>query len=176
MLSLGGSVSLCAFQELNTPDLSQTTLIKRAASLAIDSASTLLTQAGLALIDAQQDYAKAISVLVSLYKRYTELSGHLSAAEDEAVRRLISAESFVRFFFLSRSFPTGAEQASLLARTHLDAVHSHVESSIRKVTEAHSRLTKAQATEIKHVDVSAGRPVQTLLEEEQLPEQYLRED
>uniref|UniRef100_UPI00358E5C3A diablo IAP-binding mitochondrial protein n=1 Tax=Myxine glutinosa TaxID=7769 RepID=UPI00358E5C3A len=200
-LALSGSMAWCAvpvLPEFNTPDLSQSTMIKRAAALAIDAASTLLTQAGLAFMDAQQDYAKAISMLLSLYKRYTELSSRLSAAEDEAVRRLIleartelvekkqtcdsramvwaAAEKLVEAAS-EAAFQAGAEQASLLARTHLDAVHSHVESSVREVTEAQSMLAKVQATEIRYAGVSAEQPVKVILEEEeQLPEQYLRED
>ncbi|XP_053279205.1 diablo IAP-binding mitochondrial protein [Pleuronectes platessa] len=74
-LAVGGG--LCAVPFKQVEQLSHDSLIRRAASLVTDSSTTFLSQATLALIDAIDEYSKAVHILNALQRKYlTSLGKH----------------------------------------------------------------------------------------------------
>ncbi|KAK7882050.1 hypothetical protein WMY93_028224 [Mugilogobius chulae] len=183
--------TLCAVPFKQVEDLSHDSLIKRAASLVTDSSSTFLSRTTLALIETTILYSKAVHTLIALQKRYLDSLGKLSPAEEDAVWQVIIKQraeinerrehcerldlTWASAFKLCEAaaeaaFSSGAEQACVTIKSHLDLAQSQVDE-VRKISaEAQTLLTQTKVLEVERMASARGS------EDEEMPEAYLRED
>uniref|UniRef100_A0A4W3HUY8 Direct IAP-binding protein with low pI n=1 Tax=Callorhinchus milii TaxID=7868 RepID=A0A4W3HUY8_CALMI len=182
--------------------LSHEDLIKRAASLATDGANTFLSQTTLAFAEALTRYNKAVYTLVSLQQRYTELAPRITGSEEDAVWQVIvgarvkikeQQEACLQFeakwltavklseMAAEAAYQAGADQASVTARTQLELCQGRVEELREQAVRAEGNLAQIQAEDIRRQrQAEPGRetptPAAAPAPEEEIPEQYLRED
>ncbi|XP_030236993.1 diablo, IAP-binding mitochondrial protein a [Gadus morhua] len=190
-LSVGSGLCAIPFTQ-HVENLSHDCLIKRAASLVTDSASTYLSQTTLALIDALTDYAKAVHTLIGLQRRYLASLGKLTPAEEDSIWQVIIGqrsdvsdrlELCKRFestwtnalnlceMAAEAAYTSGADQASITVRTHINLAQTQV-SEVQKISkDAEKKLAEAKVEEIERMAEYAGLQV-----DHELPEAYLRED
>ncbi|XP_041266117.1 diablo homolog, mitochondrial [Onychostruthus taczanowskii] len=196
--AVGLGVALCAVpvvEKQSSGSLSNDALIRRAVSLVTDSTATLLSQTTYALIEALTEYTKAVYTLVSLYKQYSNLLGKMNSEEVDAVwqvvigarvdmttkqqeyRRLES--SWMTALRLSEmaaeaAYQSGADQASVTARSHIQVLKSQVQEVRLLSQKAETKLAEAQTDELIKARGEDSLPQGVLENTDDDP--YLRED
>ncbi|XP_025914645.1 diablo homolog, mitochondrial [Apteryx rowi] len=201
IVGVGLGVTLCAvpvIEKQNSISLSNDALIKRAVSLVTDSTSTLLSQTTYALIEALTEYTKAVYTLVSLYKQYANLLGKMNSEEVDAVWQVVIGarvemttkqqeylrleSSWMTALRLSEmaaeaAYQSGADQASVTARSHIQLVKSQVQEVRQLSQKAETKLAEAQTEElIKAQGEESSLPQGILGSTEAGEDPYLRED
>ncbi|KFV52189.1 hypothetical protein N341_07761, partial [Tyto alba] len=204
MVGAGLGAALCAvpvMEKQNSVSLSNDALIKRAVSLVTDSTSTLLSQTTYALIEALTEYTKAVYTLVSLYKQYANLLGKMNSEEVDAVwqvvigarvdvsHRLRSVSNLPLKTLLRKTalrlsemaaeaaYQSGADQASVTARSHIQLVKSQVQEVRQLSQKAETKLAETQTEElIKAQGEESSLPQGILGSTEAGEDPYLRED
>ncbi|XP_038007913.1 diablo homolog, mitochondrial isoform X1 [Motacilla alba alba] len=203
--AVGLGVALCAvpivegclvLQQQSSGSLSNDALIRRAVSLVTDSTATLLSQTTYALIEALTEYTKAVYTLVSLYKQYSNLLGKMNSEEVDAVWQVVIGarvdmttkqqeylrleSSWMTALRLSEmaaeaAYQSGADQASVTARSHIQVVKSQVQEVRLLSQKAETKLAEAQTDElIKARGEDSSLPQGVLGNTDDDP--YLRED
>ncbi|KAM6318222.1 diablo IAP-binding mitochondrial protein isoform 3-T3 [Podargus strigoides] len=164
MVGTGLGVALCAVpvvEKQNSISLSNDALIKRAVSLVTDSTSTLLSQTTYALIEALTEYTK----MTTKQQEYLRLESSWMTA-----LRLseMAAEA---------AYQSGADQASVTARSHIQLVKSQVQEVRQLSQKAETKLAEAQTEElIKAQGEESPLPQGILGSTEADEDPYLRED
>ncbi|KFQ01132.1 hypothetical protein N330_12168, partial [Leptosomus discolor] len=202
MAGMGLGVALCAVpvvEKQNSSSLSNDALIKRAVSLVTDSTATLLSQTTYALIEALTEYTKAVYTLASLYKQYANLLGKMNSEEVDAVWQVVIGarvdmttkqqeknlrleSSWMTALRLSEmaaeaAYQSGADQASVTARSHIQLVKSQVQEVRQLCQKAETKLAEAQTEElIKAQGEESALPQGILGSTEAGEDPYLRED
>ncbi|XP_071427913.1 diablo IAP-binding mitochondrial protein isoform X2 [Pithys albifrons albifrons] len=198
--ALGLGVALCAVPvvEQGSVSLSNEALIRRAVSLVTDSTATLLSQTTYALIEALTEYTKAVYTLVSLYKQYSNLLGKMDSEEVDAVWQVVIGarvdvktkqqeylrleSSWMTALRLSEmaaeaAYQSGADQASVTARSHIQLVKSQVQEVRLLSQKAETKLAETQTEElIKAQGEDSSLPQGILGNTEAGDDPYLRED
>ncbi|NXQ08639.1 DBLOH protein, partial [Vidua macroura] len=195
--AVGLGVALCAVPVVpSSGSLSNDALIRRAVSLVTDSTATLLSQTTYALIEALTEYTKAVYTLVSLYKQYSNLLGKMNSEEVDAVWQVVIGarvdmttkqqeylrleSSWMTALRLSEmaaeaAYQSGADQASVTARSHIQVVKSQVQEVRLLSQKAETKLAEAQTDElIKARGEDSSLPQVGLGNADDDP--YLRED
>uniref|UniRef100_A0A8C9N5K2 Direct IAP-binding protein with low pI n=1 Tax=Serinus canaria TaxID=9135 RepID=A0A8C9N5K2_SERCA len=197
--AVGLGVALCAVpivEQQNSGSLSNDALIRRAVSLVTDSTATLLSQTTYALIEALTEYTKAVYTLVSLYKQYSNLLGKMNSEEVDAVWQVVIGarvdmttkqqeylrleSSWMTALRLSEmaaeaAYQSGADQASVTARSHIQVLKSQVQEVRLLSQKAETKLAEAQTDElIKAGGEDSSLPQGVLGNTDDDP--YLRED
>ncbi|KAM7004734.1 diablo IAP-binding mitochondrial protein isoform X1 [Melospiza melodia melodia] len=197
--AVGLGVALCAVpvvEQQSSGSLSNDALIRRAVSLVTDSTATLLSQTTYALIEALTEYTKAIYTLVSLYKQYSNLLGKMNSDEVDAVWQVVIGarvdmttkqqeylrleSSWMTALRLSEmaaeaAYQSGADQASVTARSHIQVLKSQVQEVRLLSQKAETKLAEAQTDElIKARGEDSSLPQGVLGNSDDDP--YLRED
>ncbi|KAM9371782.1 diablo IAP-binding mitochondrial protein [Phaethornis superciliosus] len=200
-VGVGLGVALCAVpvaEKQNSVSLSNEALIKRAVSLVTDSTSTLLSQTTYALIEALTEYTKAIYTLVSLYKQYTNILGKMNSEEVDAVWQVVIGarvdmttkqqeylrleSSWMTAIHLSEmaaeaAYQSGADQASVTARSHIQLVKSQVQEVRQLSQKAETKLAEVQTEELIKAHGEESSLPQGILENMDADDDpYLRED
>ncbi|XP_028336085.1 diablo IAP-binding mitochondrial protein isoform X3 [Physeter macrocephalus] len=157
-VAAGFGVTLCAVPIAQKPEphpLSNDALMRRAVSLVTDSTSTFLSQTTYALIEAITEYTKMTSKQQEYLKLETTWMTAVSLSE-------MAAEA---------AYQTGADQASVTARSHIQLVRSQVQEVRQLSQKAETKLAEAQTEELRQKAQGGG-------DERAEPEQeaYLRED
>ncbi|KFU90220.1 hypothetical protein M959_11959, partial [Chaetura pelagica] len=197
---VGLGVALCAVpvvEKQSSSALSNEALIKRAVSLVTDSTSTLLSQTTYALIEALTEYTKAVYTLVSLYKQYANLLGKMNSEEVDAVWQVVIGarvdmtakqqeylrleSSWMTALRLSEmaaeaAYQSGADQASVTARSHIQLVKSQVQEVRQLSQKAETKLAEAQTEELIKAQGEESLPQGILGSTEAGDDPYLRED
>ncbi|XP_004843945.1 diablo homolog, mitochondrial isoform X2 [Heterocephalus glaber] len=191
----GFGVALCAVpivQKSEPHSLSNEALMRRAVSLVTDSTSTFLSQTTYALIDAITEYTKAVYTLISLYRQYTNLLGKINSQEEDDVWQVIigarvemtsKQQEYLKLettwmtavslseMAAEAAYQTGADQASITARNHIQLVKSQVQEVRQLCQKAEAKLAEAQTQELHQ---------KAQEDEDEAPDQeheaYLRED
>ncbi|XP_043924537.1 diablo homolog, mitochondrial isoform X2 [Protopterus annectens] len=191
-------------QKYDPASLNHETLIKRATGLVTDSANIYLSQTTLALLETLREYTKAVYTLASLHQSYTSLMGKVNANEEDALWQVIIGaraevqnlqEAYLKFestwknavklseMAAEAAYQAGADQASSNARTHIQMAQTQVEEMHQLALQAESKLTASQVEEIKNTreegtatEESQCSPWDTSGADEDIPEQYQRED
>lgn len=187
---------MCAVPFKQVENLSHDSLIRRAASLVTDSSSTLLSQTTLALIDAITDYSKAVHTLIALQRRYLSSLGQLTAAEEDSIWQVIIGQraevndrqdecrrfesTWVTAVRLCETaaeaaYTSGAEHASITARTNIQVSQAQVEEARKVSVEAEKQLAETKVMEVQRMAQYAASS-EGGNDEEEIPEAYLRED
>ncbi|NWI50856.1 DBLOH protein, partial [Calyptomena viridis] len=199
--ALGLGVALCAVpvvEQQGSGSLSNDALIRRAMSLVIDSTATLLSQTTYALIEALTEYTKAVYTLVSLYKQYSNLLGKMNSEEVDAVWQVVIGarvdvkakqqeylrleSSWMTALRLSEmaaeaAYQSGADQASVTARSHIQLVRSQVQEVRQLSQKAETKLAEAQTEELIKVQGEESSLLQVILGNTEVGDDpYLRED
>ncbi|XP_064025150.1 diablo IAP-binding mitochondrial protein isoform X1 [Pogoniulus pusillus] len=200
-MGVGLGVALCAVpvvEKQNSASLSNDALIKRAVSLVTDSTSTLLSQTTYALIEALTEYTKAVYTLVSLYKQYTNLLGKMNSDEVDAVWQVVigarvdmtaKQQEYLRLesrwmtavrlseMAAEAAYQSGADQASVTARSHIQLLKSQVQEVRQLSQKAETKLAEAQTEELlKTQGEESSLPQDILGSTEAGDDPYLRED
>ncbi|XP_041059509.1 diablo homolog, mitochondrial-like [Carcharodon carcharias] len=202
-LGLGATLAAIPISQSQSTSLTHEDLIKRAVSLVTDGANTFLSQTTLALIDALTEYTKVVHTLISLQRQYTGLVGHISEKEEDAIWQVIIEArvkmSMYREKYLSfeskwlaavslsemaaeAAYQAGADSASVTAHTHIQMAQSQVEEMKQLALKAEAKLAQVQVEEIhmKRIEEAAAKASKEAanlpVKEEEIPEQYLRED
>ncbi|NWV73811.1 DBLOH protein, partial [Dasyornis broadbenti] len=196
--AVGLGVALCAVpvvEQQSSGSLSNDALIRRAVSLVTDSTATLLSQTTYALIEALTEYTKAVYTLVSLYKQYSNLLGKMNSEEVDAVWQVVIGarvdvttkqqeylrleSSWMTALRLSEmaaeaAYQSGADQASVTARSHIQLVKSQVQEVRLLSQKAETKLAEAQTEELIKAQGEDSVPQGVLGNADDDP--YLRED
>ncbi|XP_042524896.1 diablo homolog, mitochondrial isoform X1 [Dipodomys spectabilis] len=191
----GFGVTLCAVpvaQKSEPQSLSNEALMRRAVSLVTDSTSTFLSQTTYALIEAITEYTKAVYTLVSLYRQYTSLLGKMNSQEEDEVWQVIigarvemtsKQQEYLKLettwmtavglseMAAEAAYQTGADQASITARNHIQLVKSQVQEVRQLSQKAETKLAEVQTQELHQKTQEVGDE-----RADQEQEAYLRED
>ncbi|KAM4648724.1 diablo IAP-binding mitochondrial protein isoform 3-T3 [Amazona ochrocephala] len=164
VVGVGLGVSLCAVpivEQHNVVSLSNDALIKRAVSLVTDSTSTLLSQTTYALIEALTEYTKVRTKQEEYLRLESSWMTALRLSE-------MAAEA---------AYQSGADQASVSARSHIQLVKSQVQEVRLLSQKAETKLAEAQTEElIKAQGEDSSLPEGILGSSEAGEDPYLRED
>ncbi|XP_062242610.1 diablo IAP-binding mitochondrial protein-like [Platichthys flesus] len=192
-LAVGGG--LCAVPFKQVEQLSHDSLIRRAASLVTDSSTTFLSQATLALIDAIDEYSKAVHILNALQRKYLTSLGKLTKDEEDSIWQVIIGQraevndrqdeckrfestwvSAVKMCEMAAdaAYTSGADHASITMNSNLEVALSQVEKAQKLSTEADKKLAETKVMEVQRM-AQHSATVQNN-DEEEMPEAYLRED
>ncbi|XP_059381549.1 diablo, IAP-binding mitochondrial protein b isoform X2 [Carassius carassius] len=193
-MSLSVTGALCAVPFIQKPEnLTHEDLVRRASSLVTDSANTYLSQTTLALFDSLTGYIKAVNNLVRLHEHYVASISQLASADEDAIWQLILSRrkevterrnDLKRFescwmiaIDLSKmaaeaAFSAGADQASVIAQNNLQLTQSQVEHLRQQMQEAEKQLEDSKAEESERFQNARS----TAMEDEDVPDAYLRED
>ncbi|XP_064830927.1 diablo IAP-binding mitochondrial protein-like [Oncorhynchus masou masou] len=191
-LSVGSGLSAVPFMQ-QVENLSHESLIRSASSMVTDSANTYLSQTTQALVDSITQYSKALHTLISLQRRYLASLEKLSTAEEDAIWQVIIAQrvevgdrldecnhfesNWINAVNLCEmaaeaAYNTGAEHASVTAKTNLQVAKVQVEEVRQISVDAERKLTETQAEEIQRMAeyafIESGS--------DDVHEAYLRED
>ncbi|XP_043843942.1 diablo homolog, mitochondrial isoform X3 [Dromiciops gliroides] len=164
-VAMGFGVTLCAVpiaQKNEAHSLSNEALMRRAVSLVTDSTSTFLSQTTYALIEAITEYTRAVYTLVSLYRKYSSLLGKMNSQEEDAVWQMSSKQeeylkletTWLTAVSLSEmaaeaAYQSGADQASVTARNHVQLVKTQVQEVRQLSKTAETKLAEAQTEELR---------------------------
>lgn len=161
-------------------------------SLVTDSTSTFLSQTTYALIEAITEYTKAVYTLISLYRQYTNLLGKMNSQEEDEVWQVIigarvemtsKQQEYLKLettwmtavslseMATEAAYQTGADQASITARNHIQLVKSQVQEVRQLCQKAEAKLAEAQTQELRQ-HAQEGEAERA----DQEHEAYLRED
>ncbi|XP_071214752.1 diablo IAP-binding mitochondrial protein-like isoform X2 [Salvelinus alpinus] len=191
-LSVGSGLSAVPFMQ-QVENLSHESLIRSASSMVTDSANTYLSQTTQALVDSITQYSIALHTLIALQRRYLASLEKLSTAEEDAIWQVIIAQRVEvgdrldecnRFesnwinavnlceMAAEAAYNTGAEHASITAKTNLQVAKVQVEEVRQISVDAERKLTETQAEEIQRMAeyafIESGG--------DDVHEAYLRED
>ncbi|XP_074061631.1 diablo IAP-binding mitochondrial protein isoform X2 [Macrotis lagotis] len=171
-MAVGLGVTLCAVpvvQRTDTYSLSNEALMRRAVSMVTDSTSTFLSQTTYALIEAITEYTRAVYTLVSLYRQYSSLIGKMNSQEEDAVWQVIigarvemssKQEEYLKLetawmtavslseMAAEAAYQSGADQASVTARNHVQLVKTQVQEVRQLSQTAETKLAEAQTEEL----------------------------
>ncbi|XP_060699626.1 diablo IAP-binding mitochondrial protein-like isoform X1 [Hemiscyllium ocellatum] len=204
-LGLGATLAAIPISQSQSAStsLAHEDLIKRAVSLVTDGANTFLSQTTLALIDALTEYTKAVHTLVSLQQQYSGLVGHISEKEEDAIWQVIIEarvksnmyrEKYLSFeskwltaikvseMAAEAAYQAGADSASVTAHTHIQMAQTQVAEIKQLALKAEAKLAQVQVEEIhlkrtEEAAVKASKEIANLsAKDDEIPEQYLRED
>uniref|UniRef100_A0A4W5M5Q3 Diablo, IAP-binding mitochondrial protein b n=1 Tax=Hucho hucho TaxID=62062 RepID=A0A4W5M5Q3_9TELE len=135
--------------------------------------------------------ARTIHTLVTLHKHYVASGSKLTPAEEESVWQVIVRQrqevsdlredckrfesNWMMAINLSKlaaetAYNAGADQASVTAQTSLQVSQSHVDQIRQLSMEAEKNLKESKAEDSQRIKLPAA------MEEEDIPEAYLRED
>ncbi|XP_016332700.1 diablo homolog, mitochondrial-like [Sinocyclocheilus anshuiensis] len=174
-------------------NLTHEDLVRRASSLVTDSANTYLSQTTLALLDSFSGYIKAINSIVTIHKRYVASMSKLTSAEEDAIWQVILRQRqevidrrndckrfescWMTAINLSKlaaeaAFNAGADQASVTAQNSLQFTQSQVEHVRQQMLEAERQLKDSKAEDSERLQ----NALSTAMEDEDVPDAYLRED
>ncbi|KAK2498748.1 hypothetical protein MC885_004688, partial [Smutsia gigantea] len=166
-VAVGFGVTLCAVpiaQKSEPHSLSNDALMRRAVSLVTDSTSTFLSQATYALIEA------AVYTLISLYRQYTSLLGKMNSQEEDEVWQVIigarvemtsKQQEYLKLettwltavglseMAAEAAYQTGADQACITSRNHIQLVKSQVQEVRQLSQKAETKLAEAQTEELR---------------------------
>ncbi|XP_043571698.1 diablo homolog, mitochondrial-like isoform X3 [Chiloscyllium plagiosum] len=167
-LGLGATLAAIPISQSQSAStsLAHEDLIKRAVSLVTDGANTFLSQTTLALIDALTEYTKS-----NMYReKYLSFeSKWLTAIKVSEM----AAEA---------AYQAGADSASVTAHTHIQMAQTQVAEIKQLALKAEAKLAQVQVEEIhlkrtEEAAVKASKEVANLsAKDDEIPEQYLRED
>ncbi|XP_073864317.1 diablo IAP-binding mitochondrial protein isoform X7 [Macaca fascicularis] len=143
------------FQKSEPHSLSSEALMRRAVSLVTDSTSTFLSQTTYALIEAITEYTKMSSKHQEYLKLETTWMTAVGLSE-------MAAEA---------AYQTGADQASITARNHIQLVKLQVDEVHQLSRKAETKLAEAQIEELRQKTQEEGEDRAELEQEA-----YLRED
>ncbi|XP_045882001.1 diablo homolog, mitochondrial isoform X2 [Meles meles] len=172
-VAVGFGVTLCAVpiaQKLEPHSLSNDALMRRAVSLVTDSTSTFLSQTTYALIEAITEYTKeedeVWQVIIGARVEMTSKQQEYLKLETTWLTALGLSEMAAE-----AAYQTGADQASITARNHIQLVKSQVQEVRQLSQKAETKLAEAQTEELRQKTREEG-------DERAEPEQeaYLRED
>ncbi|XP_028320499.1 diablo homolog, mitochondrial-like [Gouania willdenowi] len=193
---VAAGTALCAVPFKQAETLTHDSLIRRAASLATDSSTTFLSQTTLALIDAITEYSKAVHTLIALQRRYLTSLGKLSPAEEDSIWQVIISQRakvhdgqdeckrFESTWAMAvrlcetaaeAAYVSGAEHASITARTNIVVANTQVEQARKISVDADKKLAETKVMEVERVAQYASSS-ESSNDEEDIPEAYLRED
>uniref|UniRef100_A0A673V6F8 Diablo IAP-binding mitochondrial protein n=1 Tax=Suricata suricatta TaxID=37032 RepID=A0A673V6F8_SURSU len=136
--------------------------------------------------------AQAVYTLISLYRQYTSLLGKMNSQEEDEVWQVIigarvemtsKQQEYLKLettwmtalglseMAAEAAYQTGADQASITARNHIQLVKSQVQEVRQLSQKAETKLAEAQTEELRQKTQEEG-------DERPEPEQeaYLRED
>ncbi|XP_067557096.1 diablo IAP-binding mitochondrial protein isoform X3 [Pseudorca crassidens] len=163
-----------------------------AAGFGVTLCAVPIAQTTYALIEAITEYTKAVYTLSSLYRQYTSLLGKMNSQEEDAVWQVIigarvemtsKQQEYLKLettwmtavslseMAAEAAYQTGADQASVTARSHIQLVRSQVQEVRQLSQKAETKLAEAQTEELRQKTQEQG-------DERAEPEQeaYLRED
>uniref|UniRef100_A0A8D0LGT0 Diablo IAP-binding mitochondrial protein n=1 Tax=Sus scrofa TaxID=9823 RepID=A0A8D0LGT0_PIG len=186
---VGLGVTLCAVpiaQKSEPHSLSNDALMRRAVSLVTDSTSTFLSQTTYALIEAITEYTKVSALLLSLNHLNQWLANYGSQTRSSLMPVFVMTSKQQEYLKLETTwmtavslsemaaeaaYQTGADQASITARSHIQLVKSQVQEVRQLSQKAETKLAEAQTEELRQKTQEEGH-------ESAEPEQeaYLRED
>lgn len=134
--------------------------------------------------------------LVALQRHYVASLGKLTPAEEDSIWQVIigqrakvsdSQDEFKRFestwvsavrlceTAAEAAYTSGAEHASITARTNIQVAESQVEEARKLSLDAEKKLTESKVMEIERMAQYAAS-MESSNDEEEVPEAYLRED
>uniref|UniRef100_A0A8C6D6Z7 Diablo IAP-binding mitochondrial protein n=1 Tax=Moschus moschiferus TaxID=68415 RepID=A0A8C6D6Z7_MOSMO len=137
--------------------------------------------------------AQAVYTLISLYRQYTSLLGKMNSQEEDEVWQVIigarvemtsKQQEYLKLettwmtavslseMAAEAAYQTGADQASITARSHIQLVKSQVQEVRQLSQKAETKLAEAQTEELRQKTQEDGN--ERAEPEEQ--EAYLRED
>ncbi|XP_055406853.1 diablo IAP-binding mitochondrial protein isoform X3 [Bubalus kerabau] len=137
--------------------------------------------------------AQAVYTLISLYRQYTSLLGKMNSQEEDEVWQVIigarvemtsKQQEYLKLettwmtavslseMAAEAAYQTGADQASITARSHIQLVKSQVQEVRQLSQKAETKLAEAQTEELRQKTQEDGS--ERAEPEEQ--EAYLRED
>ncbi|XP_043353717.1 diablo homolog, mitochondrial isoform X2 [Dermochelys coriacea] len=164
MVGVGFGVALCAVpivQKHEPTSLSHEALIRRAVSLVTDSTCTLLSQTTYALIESLTEYTKMTTKQQEFLKLESSWMTALHLSE-------MAAEA---------AYQSGADQASVTARNHIQLVKTQVQDVRQLSQKAEIKLAEAQTEELINTKVEeSSQPCRIPKTTEEVDESYLRED
>ncbi|XP_074829151.1 diablo IAP-binding mitochondrial protein isoform X2 [Natator depressus] len=164
MVGVGFGVALCAVpivQKHEPTSLSHEALIRRAVSLVTDSTCTLLSQTTYALIESLTEYTKMTTKQQEFLKSESTWMTALHLSE-------MAAEA---------AYQSGADQASVTARNHIQLVKTQVQDVRQLSQKAEIKLAEAQTEELINTKVEeSSQPCRIPETTEEVDESYLRED
>ncbi|XP_007189632.1 diablo IAP-binding mitochondrial protein isoform X4 [Balaenoptera acutorostrata] len=172
-VAAGFGVALCAVPIAQKPEphsLSNDALMRRAVSLVTDSTSTFLSQTTYALIEAITEYTKeedeVWQVIIGARVEMTSKQQEYLKLETTWMTAVSLSEMAAE-----AAYQTGADQASVTARSHIQLVRSQVQEVRQLSQKAETKLAEAQTEELRQKTQEEG-------DERAEPEQeaYLRED
>ncbi|VTJ59893.1 Hypothetical predicted protein [Marmota monax] len=166
-------VTLCAVpiaQKSEPHSLSNEALMRRAVSLVTDSTSTFLSQTTYALIEAITEYTKeedeVWQVIIGARVEMTSKQQEYLKLETTWMTAVGLSEMAAE-----AAYQSGADQASITARNHIQLVKSQVQEVRQLSQKAETKLAEAQTQEL-HQKSQEGRDERA----DQEQEAYLRED
>ncbi|XP_057600889.1 diablo IAP-binding mitochondrial protein isoform X2 [Hippopotamus amphibius kiboko] len=169
-VAVGFGVTLCAVPIAQKPEphsLSNDALMKRAVSLVTDSTSSFLSQTTYALIEAITEYTKeedeVWQVIIGARVEMTSKQQEYLKLETTWMTAISLSEMAAE-----AAYQTGADQASVTSRSHVELVKSQVQDVRYLSQKAETKLAEAQTEELRKKTQEEGA------EPEQ--EAYLRED
>ncbi|KAK2872656.1 hypothetical protein QQF64_017717 [Cirrhinus molitorella] len=193
-MTLSVTGALCAVPFFQKPEnLSHEDLVRRASSLVTDSANTYLSQTTLALLDSLTVYVKAVNHLVRLHKSYVASISKLSPVEEDALWQVIlrqrqevidrrkDCKQFESCWIMAiklselaaeAAFNAGSDQASVTAQNSRQLAQSQVEHVQQQILEAERQLKDSKAEDTERLQ----NALSTAVEDEDIPDAYLRED
>ncbi|EQB77349.1 diablo, mitochondrial-like protein [Camelus ferus] len=151
-----------------------------------------IAQTTYALIEAITEYTKAVYTLISLYRQYTSLLGKMNSQEEDEVWQVIigarvemtsKQQEYLKLettwmtavslseMAAEAAYQTGADQASVTARSHIQLVKSQVQEVRQLSQKAETKLAEAQTEELRQKTQEEGSERAELEQEA-----YLRED
>nr|XP_036870343.1 diablo homolog, mitochondrial isoform X3 [Manis javanica] len=161
---------MLVFQKSEPHSLSNDALMRRAVSLVTDSTSTFLSQTTYALIEAVTEYTKeedeVWQVIIGARVEMTSKQQEYLKLETTWMTAVGLSEMAAE-----AAYQTGADQASVTARNHIQLVKSQVQEVRQLSQKAETKLAEAQTEELRQKAKEEGN-------ERTEPEQeaYLRED
>nr|KAF6464831.1 diablo IAP-binding mitochondrial protein [Rousettus aegyptiacus] len=172
-VAVGFGVTLCAIpiaQKSEPHSLSNDALMKRAVSLVTDSTSTFLSQTTYALIEAITEYTKEED---QVWQVIIGARVEMTSKQQEYLRLETTWMTAVGLSEMAAeaAYHTGADQASVTARNHIQLVKSQVQEVRQLSQKAETKLAEAQTEELRQKTQEEG---DGRAEPEQ--EAYLRED
>ncbi|XP_022453618.1 diablo homolog, mitochondrial isoform X2 [Delphinapterus leucas] len=172
-VAAGFGVTLCAVPIAQKPEphsLSNDALTRRAVSLVTDSTSTFLSQTTYALVEAITEYTKeedaVWQVIIGARVEMTSKQQEYLKLETTWMTAVSLSEMAAE-----AAYQTGADQASVTARSHIQLVRSQVQEVRQLSQKAETKLAEAQTEELRQKTQEEGDERAELEQEA-----YLRED
>ncbi|XP_073864316.1 diablo IAP-binding mitochondrial protein isoform X6 [Macaca fascicularis] len=158
------------FQKSEPHSLSSEALMRRAVSLVTDSTSTFLSQTTYALIEAITEYTKEED---EVWQVIIGARAEMSSKHQEYLKLETTWMTAVGLSEMAAeaAYQTGADQASITARNHIQLVKLQVDEVHQLSRKAETKLAEAQIEELRQKTQEEGEDRAELEQEA-----YLRED